>query len=211
MLKPKYGTVQSRKSLLGEVKMIDVKLPTPKFRAPDIEEEPRPHSALAVHRDWEDLSPPPTVPEPQSSQPPALLTPYLPPEETDQSSPDKMSVDAYLPPRCTIIPSKRSSEVPRNSIPDLNSSLAVAVLRPRSSLTAEPAVARLVGSERSLLLSRPVTCFSPVNISDLVNSVPSGKRPRSGIVRHGRLIKGKVALEGVRSSGRAVRCVHLID
>ena len=213
MLKPRYGTAQNRNSPLGEVRMIEVKLPTPKFRPSDIqEEERRPHSALELLKDWEQAATPPIAPEPFPLQPPPVLsTPYIP-EETEQSSPDKMSLEAYLPPRFTIIPSKRSSEVPKASTTDLNSSLAVAVLRPaRSSLTAEPGAARTVASNVSLLASRPLLCLSPGNVSDLINSIPSGRRPRSGIVRHGRLIKGKVALEGVRSSGRAVRCVHLID
>jgi hypothetical protein len=209
MLKPKYAT-QSKDFSIGEVRVIDVKIPTPKFRHVEAEEgERRPYSAMEIRREWEQTP----APSAESSiAPTALATPYVPPDETEQSSPDKMSIEALFPPRFTITSSKRSSEVPRPSETDPKASLAVAMLKPaRFNLISEPVPPHTASANLSLLISRVSPCYSPANMSDLVNSMPAGVRPRSGIVRHGRLIKGKVALEGVRTSGRAVRCVHLID
>ena len=195
-MKPKY-TGGSK----DYVKAIDVKIPTPELQE---DSRKRPESVAVTKRHGR------ITPNAEDSVPSLPLIhgdfpsiPELPPlpgdsNDTEVSSPDKIPhPEQYLPPTFLVFSSKRPSEVPRNSehAESRKSGLV--------EVTPEP-------ETHSTLATMKSHFTDSLEITTLVNSQRRGSRPRSGVPQHGRLIKGKVPLSGIRSSGRAVRCVHLM-
>lgn len=237
LLKPRY-LVKSGATLRPEPKVVDVKIPTPKFRAATVLITPQEGESPGDRRrgtTMGGLTPQSPVTEwsiritPKAGE--KSKEPENPRRETSdisaKGSIDRITPEEMLPPKITtskcvsVGPSKQSTPTPELYQVTYTDNPALLVPISQAELNTSLAIT-ILQPRLSHQPSKRRSCsqgFQPFHSSHRFpgatpiflsekSTINQYKRPRSGASR-GQVIKGRARLEGAISKGREVRCFRI--